>query len=337
MLLERPPEIDRKRLLFLHQVTSQLAEAGLPVPAAVPARDGRPIVTLNRRRYLLRPWVEGRRRAGIDLTIDECRELGRLLGRVHAELDALTPPVQQSLLIPVPRARDTVESAERLLADADTSVHVILRTRRDLLTELADHQPPEVEAVVAGYVHGAFRAWNLRYDEPGDVVAILGWERLRIAPFAGEVVRSAASLFEHADGCTLDLDRVEAFVEGHASEFELDAAQLRSAAHRLWWERLCDLGTLERHRAGGAASPDPPDPPDRRPFREAALVEWWTTNLERTLDAFAAAYERPVTDAALDADGDETGDTGVIGDVEPEVWEVDVDVDVDLDVDLSLV
>jgi hypothetical protein len=367
MLLRRPAETDRNRLLFLHQVTTRLAEAGLPVPAAVPARGGRPFVTVERERYVLRPWIDGDRRAGCELSIDQCRELGRLLGSVHAELDALTPPVQQSLFIPVRRARDTIALAERwYAAETDARVREALAARRELLSELADHQPPEVEAVVAGYVHGDFQEANLRYGRTGAVVAILGWGGVRIASFAGEVVNAAAALFERPDGEALDLDRAEALVEGHASVFPLDGAQLRSAAHRIWWERLCDLGP----------EPVPPMPdglqgegtgsaPGERLLRTAGLVTWWTAQLEPTLEAFAAPYERPVEEPA-DEDTDQAARVEVIDgeildaggidgeaidggetdpefwDAEPQVWDAgtevwDVDVDVEADIDLSLV
>ena len=59
--------------------------------------------------------------------------------------------------------------------------------------------------------------------------------------------------------------------------FTLEPAQNQSAALRLWWARLCDLGPLERPGSLDA---------------EAALVAWWTANLDRILDAFAAPYVR---------------------------------------------
>lgn len=295
VLLRQFVNVNRRELLFRLQVTAALAAAGLPVPTAITARDGRSLVEVNHRRYALYPWIDGRRRGGLELGRAECLELGRLLGRVHTELDKLTPPVQQSLLVPATRGHEAVALADRLLAalpadgdDFDALAERRLGERRGLLIELADHQPPAAETVAAGYVHGDFHARNLLYGEfTGAVVAILDWDRLRIAPFAAELVRAATLLFGYGDERGLDLDRVEVFVRGHATAFALDAAQIQSAVHRLWWEQLCDLRMLEPRHLERDRSRDGPFP------GAAALVEWWTANLDRTLDAFAAPYVRP--------------------------------------------
>lgn len=283
LALRELPDLGRARLLFQHRVAVTLAAAGLPVPEPLPAANGRTLVTANGRRYELRHWVDGRHRDGLDLSMPACQELGALLGRVHRELDRMTPPVQQALLIPTPRAADAIATADRLLEalphprdDFDALAERHLTERRELLRELADHQPPEVEAVAVGYVHGDFHSGNLLFGRLG-VVAILGWDGLAVAPFAGELVRAATSLFGHGDERGLDLERVTAFVRGHAAVFALDAAQIQSAAHRLWWELLCDVSVFERRHL------------DRGPGA-AGFVQWWTTELEGTLEAFAAAY-----------------------------------------------
>lgn len=290
VLLKRYGEVERRHILFEHSVTAALDATGLPVPAPIPAGNGRTLVRADGRGYAVYPWIDGRRREGVELSLTQCHELGELLGRLHAELDRLTPPVQQSLLVPASRAADTVTAIDRLLDalpergdDFDALAERRLRERRALLGELADHQPPEAEAFATGYVHGGFHARNLRYARTRRVSAILGWGGLTIAPVAGELVRAATALFTDDDR-GLDLERLEYFVRGHSTVFPLDAAQICSAVHRLWWEHLCDLGPLRRHYLERDRSRDHLFP------GAAALVAWWTAHLDRTLDVFAAPY-----------------------------------------------
>jgi Ser/Thr protein kinase RdoA (MazF antagonist) len=292
-------EPDRRRMRFRHAVTTALDEAGLPVLAPVPARGGRTLVTAAGRGYVLYPWVGGRGRGGLELTFGQCEALGELLGRLHAALDGLTPPVQQSLLVPTPRAADAAAAVDAMLRDVpgdggtdfDALTARRLRERRELLTEFAGHQPPEIEVTTVGHLHGSFDSAHLRYGGSGNVTAVLGWDALTTGPVAGEVVRAAARLFACGDERGLDLDRVQAFVRGHRSAFPLDAGQIQSAVHREWWERLCDVASL-RHRYLGE------DGAGER--GSAAMVAWWSAQLDRTLDAFAAPY----TDAYADTPGD---------------------------------
>jgi Ser/Thr protein kinase RdoA (MazF antagonist) len=275
--LKRHEAADRRRVLFEHNVTAALDAAGLPVLAPVPAARGtRTLVTAGGRVFALYPWVTGRRRGGLELTFGQCERLGALLGELHAAMDRLTAPVQQSLLVPTPRACDAVSAVDRMLtalpADVNGNDFAALTERRllerrALLTEMADHQPPETDVSTVGHLHGAFHEDNLRHGGSGNVTAVLGWESMTTGPIAGEVVRAAARLFASGDERGFDLDRVVSFVRGHRSAFPLDAGQIQAAVHREWWERLCD-----------------PSP------GAAALVGWWSAHLELTLDVFAAPY-----------------------------------------------
>ncbi|WP_242902408.1 phosphotransferase enzyme family protein [Actinomadura terrae] len=287
---------DRRRVLFRHAVTGALDAAGLPVLAPVPARGGRTLVTASGRSFVLYPWVAGRVRGGLELTFGQCEALGGLLGRLHAELDRSTPPVQQSMLVPTPRAAEAAAAVEAMLeaipgdgTDFDALTARRLRERHALLTEFAGHQPPEMEVSTVGHLHGAFHAENLRYGGSGNVTAVLGWDALTTGPVAGEVVRAAARLFACEDERGLDLDRAQAFVRGHRATFPLDEGQIQAAVHREWWERLCDVAPL-RHRYLGA------DGAGER--GQAALVAWWSAQLDRTLEVFAAPY----TEAFVSAD-----------------------------------
>ena len=298
--LKEYAEPDRRRVRFQHAVTTALDEAGLPVLAPVPARGGRTLVVAAGRGYVLYPWVGGRGRGGLELTFGQCEALGELLWRLHAALDGLTPPVQQSLLVPTPRAADAAAAVDAMLrevpgdggTDFDALTARRLRERRELLAEFAGHQPPEIEVTTVGHLHGAFDSAHLRYGGSGNVTAVLGWDALTTGPVAGEVVRAAARLFAWEDDRGLDLDRVQAFVRGHRAAFPLDAGQIQSAVHREWWERLCDVAPL-RHRYLGEDGTG-----DRG---SAAMVSWWSAHLDSTLDAFAAPYTAAYADTAGDS------------------------------------
>lgn len=298
--LKEYAEPDRRRVRFQHAVTTALDEAGLPVLAPVPARGGRTLVVAAGRGYVLYPWVGGRGRGGLELTFGQCEALGELLGRLHAALDGLTPPVQQSLLVPTPRAADAAAAVDAMLrevpgdggTDFDALTARRLRERRELLAEFAGHQPPDIEVTTVGHLHGAFDSAHLRYGGSGNVTAVLGWDALTTGPVAGEVVRAAARLFAWEDDRGLDLDRVQAFVRGHRAAFPLDAGQIQSAVHREWWERLCDVAPL-RHRYLGEDGTG-----DRG---SAAMVSWWSAHLDSTLDAFAAPYTAAYADTAGDS------------------------------------
>ncbi len=160
-----------------------------------------------------------------------------------------------------------------------------LLQRRGLLVELVGLRPPEAEALLVGYIHGDFNALNLLYadqDRSGEPVAILDWDRLGVRPYTTELVRAATLLFGYDDERGLDLERVRVFVAAYRQAFPwLTASEIRSAVHRLWWERLCDFWMLGWRYQRGDRSCEHLFP------GAAALVEWWTGRRERVLDAFA--------------------------------------------------
>jgi Ser/Thr protein kinase RdoA (MazF antagonist) len=282
-----------RQIAFQHQVTTALAEAGLPVPTPLRARSGGTFVTAKGRNFALYPWVAGRHRRGLELPLEGCAALGRLLGRLHAELGRILPPIQQTLLVPTASVARTFARIDELLGlvrkqtardGFDELADRRLLQRRALLVELAGLRPPEAEALLVGYIHGDFHALNLLYqDGGGEPVAILDWDRLGVRPYTTELVRAAILLFGYDDERGLDLERVRVFVDTYRQAFTwLTASEIRSAVHRLWWERLCDFWMLGWRYQRGDRSCDHLFP------GAAALVEWWTGRRERVLDAFAA-------------------------------------------------
>lgn len=290
LFLKQFLDIDRRQIAFQHRVTAALGAAGLPVPTPIPARDGGTLVTVRGQRFSLYPWVSGSHRQGLDMPLAECAELGRLLGCLHAELGAVMPPIQQTLLVPTANAADTLTLIEELLSvlraqpvrdDFDDIAERRLVERRCMLAQLADRRPPDCGALTVGYVHGDFHALNLLYS--GDeLVAILDWDRLSVSPYTQELVRAATLLFGYGDPRGLDLARVWAFADAYRKVFFLDGEQVRSAVRRLWWERLNDFWMLKWRYQRGDRSCDHLFP------GAAALVEWWVERHDEVLDAFAS-------------------------------------------------
>jgi len=289
-VLKRVGDVDRRALGEQHRVLRALAGAGLPVPVPLRTRDGDMHTVVDGERYVLQPWVAGRHRGGRELRLGECARLGARLADLHAVLSRLMPPVQQMCVVPTARVRDSLIKIEELLEivrtrpdrdEFDDVVERRLLERGVLLSRLAEHRPPDVDTLTLGYVHGDFHSLNLLFDGSGELAAILDWDRLGIGAYARELVRAAVLLFVYADGHGLDLDRVRAFVSGYRDTGGLDGAQLRSAAHRMWWERANELWMLEwRYRRG--------DVPCGRLFPPAAaLVAWWTEHRPAVTDAFA--------------------------------------------------
>lgn len=283
-------DIARDQIAFQHRVTAALAQAGLPVPAPIALPDGRTVVTVRGERYALYPWVAGRHRHGLDLSLAECARLGRLLARLHFELAAIMPPVQQTLVVPIPEPQDTAAMIERLLGrlrrqgsrDAfDELAERCLAERGPLLDRFADQRPSSCDAPVIGYVHGDFHALNLLYD-CGEVIAILDWDRLSVRPYTLELVRAATLFFGHGDERGLDLDRVRAFAGAYRTASGIDVQEIRGAVHRMWWERLNDLWMLEWRYLRDDRSCDHLFP------GAAALIEWWSQRRDQVLAAFSS-------------------------------------------------
>jgi Ser/Thr protein kinase RdoA (MazF antagonist) len=73
---------------YEHAIVGQLRERGWPVAVPIPSNSGRMVVVDDDRRYSLFPRLAGRR--GIPERPRQPRELGRLLGRLHRDLAAVS-------------------------------------------------------------------------------------------------------------------------------------------------------------------------------------------------------------------------------------------------------
>ncbi|MEV7558383.1 phosphotransferase [Streptomyces sp. NPDC089795] len=267
-------------------VLAGLADDGLPVPAPLATEGGDLVAEIDGHGYCVLAWVDGRHVPGPELTLDQARELGALLARLHHALRRRSPGPLPDRCPPAEATR--VGAADhaagdllvRLPAGATDGLDTALRERRALLARFADRRPRDViPAGPYGWTHGDFQYRNLLRRD-GGVVAILDWDRLGVRPYAEEVARTAQVQFG-VDG-VFDLDRVAAFTAGYRSVIELSETDLADAVSRLWWKRLTDYWQLEFLLARR-------DPAFGKMFLEGeALLHWWTDRADEVQAAYAA-------------------------------------------------
>ncbi|MGH3823633.1 MAG: phosphotransferase enzyme family protein, partial [Pseudonocardiaceae bacterium] len=221
-------DIDADSARRQHRITRALADRGLPVPPPRMSPDGDTVVELaGIGVFAALPWVEGVHRDGRDLDLRECRYLGGLLARIRRGLGSdgvadLLPTAPESQVITVTEAAKAKGKIDHYLglidarAEPDEFDHLVRRRlveRRDLLERVAYLRPDDTRPVAPiGWVHGDFHDLNLLWStsQPSRVSAVLDWDRLRCAPLAAEVVRTATLIFGYdlsPELRALDLDR----------------------------------------------------------------------------------------------------------------------------------
>jgi homoserine kinase type II len=155
---------------YEHAIVGQLRERGWPVAVPVPSGAGRLVVADEGRRYCLFPRLAGRR--GSPGRPRQPRELGRLLGRLHRDLAAVSvaeppdafPPILQMPADPAWQHLGALEDPvlkrllRRKLAEVRTAVGSAARGR------------PRVQLV-----HGDWHDGNILY-QGGTVSGILDFD-----------------------------------------------------------------------------------------------------------------------------------------------------------------
>lgn len=274
-----------------HAAVTALARAGLPVPAPVAGTGGVTLLEHPAGLFAVLPWAAGEHRSGLNLSHGECRVLGGLLGSLHEALAGALPPAPGQAAVQVTEVAAARERIGRYLGlassrrppdDFDRLAVRRLGQRAALLDNLAHLRPAGQEpAGPAGWTHGDFHDLQVLWED-GQVSAVLDWDRLGVRPLAAEVVRSGTLLFGYGNERGLDTGRVTAFTCGYREVVQLADADLADAAHRLWWERLCDCWQLKWHYERGEKSCD-------HLFASAsALLEWWCAHRGEVCGAFTS-------------------------------------------------
>ncbi|MFE3860610.1 phosphotransferase [Streptomyces goshikiensis] len=271
-------------------VLAGLAGDGIPAPAPLAADSGDLVAEIDGHGYCVLPWVGGEHVEGTGLTLDQVRDLGCVLARLHESLGRHAPgpvpeqPPAAKVGDPAKADQAAVGLIDRLrstpVTDFAKAAIEALHERRDLIARYAEARPEtDVPAGPFGWTHGDFQYRNLLRDG-GQVVAILDWDRLGVRPYGEEVARTAQVQF--GIGGVFDLERIAAFCAGYRSVIDLSEADLADAVTRLWWKRMTDFWQLEFYL-------DRQDPTFGEMFlTDEALLHWWTDRANEVQAAYAA-------------------------------------------------
>ncbi|MFG1878006.1 phosphotransferase [Sphaerisporangium sp. NPDC049003] len=278
-------DVSAEQALFQHRATAALAAAGLPVPAPLTTNAGQTVLHVDEAVFAAVAWVDGEHIEGARWSLRQCRQVGELLGAVHAGLAQALPDGVGPIVHRVPEAAKAKADLDHYQAliderprldDFDRAARAQLSARRELLESVGHLRPDDSAALEpAGYVHGDFHPLNLLWDRSGQVVAVLDWDRMgRRRAYAYELARSMTLMFADPDTGVVDLERAAAFTCAYRGVVAIGEEQLLSALRLLWWERVCDLWQLNWHYVRHDTSCD-------HLFASAcALLEWWTAHLE---------------------------------------------------------
>lgn len=237
----------------LHEaaIVEYLALRGVPTPAPMRARDGRPFVAWQGQLVSLFPWVEGRVLRRAEIAPDHARQAGEALGRLHLA-GADSPDRARSRYEPDEIAR-RLEAASR---SADPEMAGAVAALRPELTALGAGL---FKPVPEGLIHGDLFVDNVLYRDDGGLVALLDFEQASWGRFVYDMAVTVLAFGFGVDDFRRDVTR--ALIDGYAAvrrpdpaESAVFGAELRFAACRFTVTRITDVHM--RRAAGAPAGKD---------------------------------------------------------------------------------
>lgn len=271
-------------------ILAALHDKGIPVCRPMSTRDAELVVQIDNRGFCVLPWMDGGHPTGPELTHPQVRHLGVVVGSIHRELNgpglaSALPAVGSAPASPVTPPEEAIAEAERFQTAAsrssdpfDTAVVDLLDERIALIHQHAARRPTgDHPRGPYGWTHGDLQYRNIIWVD-GVIGAVIDWDRIRVRPFAEEIVRTATIQFATPLG--LDLDRISTFVAGYRSIIPIDGSALADGVHRHWWKRLSDFWHLVFHYDRDNYGCD-----DLFISGES-LLHWWTQHSTEVHDAF---------------------------------------------------
>ena len=284
-LTDRDPAVVRRNLGLL----DHLAAEGIPVAPAVATIAGDLTCEIEGSAYYLSEWIDGTH-PGAEMNLVQAGNMGAVIARIHNALSVpgLGLPAPQPVQVTANDPAEALAETARYLKLADEGegafdrmVAPVLRERCDLITASAHLRPdPAATTGPSGWTHGDCQDFNLIWT--GDRVgAVIDWDRIRVGPYAMELVRAAVWQF-CGPGAQIDLAKVAAFLTGYREVRPIDPTVLANAARHRWWRMLTHCWQLGFHY-------DRNDPTcDDLFFNDHRLLTWWSANLDTVEAAFGA-------------------------------------------------
>lgn len=197
-----PPdeELTRADMTWLHQFLAELAEAGFPCPAPIPAFDGASYAVDDGAWWELVTFLPGNAVGWSQ--VPSLVEVGRLMARYHQASADLAPRPQRPSVFPVGELHE-----HRL----EPKLRRLQRVLADRLDDVRHHEASQL------VIHGDFTAHNVVAD--GDPLAVTGVIDFALAHIEAPLADLGFSLWRsgraHQDAIALEPDRIYDLVRGY--------------------------------------------------------------------------------------------------------------------------
>lgn len=197
---------DAEAALLLH-----LAQAGVPTPAPVRARDGAMVRTLEGKPAVLFPWVDGDMLCLPAVTPASGRFVGAALARMHLAGAPAGSPLGAGRF----GATDLAARCVRVATSKDEVASAMAEELRTAITAAGKARAP---GLPSGLVHGDLFRDNVLWHE-GRITALLDFESAHLGPFAYDI---AVTILSWSFRDSLDLSVARSIADGYVTVRELE-------------------------------------------------------------------------------------------------------------------
>jgi len=246
---------DKQRVIDAHVSKFFFASKGIPVILPIKNIEGDTITQIEDTYVSLFPFVSGLQFVPPDaaIPIQAPRNLGAMLGRIHAASESGSPEINQKF---------TQWNKEEFCASTDSILEVISNKK-----ELTDFDRNAKEAIEfkkeqvkkenllfkdikglrTGLIHGDYHDGNVFFDKGGSVINVFDFEKICIAPYSFEVIRSLQYSYCVGYNRQGSEERVEAFLSGYRTERLISSSELSQGVELFYQREIHGLWVEKEH------------------------------------------------------------------------------------------